>query len=39
MHPLKDEKLEMIMCKKLVRGMKEAEAPQEQYIRLGVDSL
>lgn len=34
--PLVNEELEQKMCKKLMAGMKEAQAPEEQYERLGL---
>ena len=36
LHNLKDSAKGTEMCKKLVAGMQEAEAPAEQYRRLGV---
>lgn len=36
MSPLTDRKVEEEMCRKLVAGMKEAQAPEEQYSRLGL---
>lgn len=35
-HPVKDSVLEEEMCKKLAAGMREAQAPEEQYERLGL---
>lgn len=35
-HPIEDEELEAAMCRKLAAGMKEAQAPLEQYERLGL---
>lgn len=37
LHNLMDAEKETEMCKKLVAGMQEAEAPAEQYRRLGVE--
>lgn len=34
--PICNEQLEEQMCRKLIQGMKEAEAPEEQYERLGL---
>lgn len=38
MHPIQDTQLEAKMCHKLVKGMRQAQAPAEQYIRLGLHS-
>jgi arylsulfatase A-like enzyme len=35
--PIHDPKLEAVLCKKLTDGMLEAEAPAEQYERLGLE--
>lgn len=35
-NPIKDGKHEQQMCEKLIAGMKEAQAPKEQYERLGL---
>jgi len=34
--PVKDEKLENIMLVKLIKAMKEANSPKEQFVRLGI---
>ncbi len=35
-HPVKNKELEKRMCEMLIEGMKEAEAPEEQFERLGL---
>jgi hypothetical protein len=35
-HPMTDEAVETAMCRKLIAGMREAQAPAEQYERLGL---
>ena len=37
LHNLEDREKEAVMCRKLVAGMREAQAPEEQYIRLGLE--
>lgn len=39
LHPLKDPDLEMEMCRKLIKAMEEAQAPTEQFERLGLNEL
>ena len=36
LYPLNDREIEADMCRKLIAGMREAEAPGEQYRRLGL---
>lgn len=36
-HPLEDEAIEKQMISKLIKRMKEIEAPEEEYIRLGLE--
>ncbi len=38
-HPLNDPETEHLMTEKLIREMKAAEAPEEQYIRLGLKTV
>ena len=38
-HPLNDQKLETRMIKKLIKAMKNAQAPSEQYERLGIKDI
>lgn len=37
-HPVKDQEIEKYMCQLMVRLMRENEAPEEQYIRLGLEN-
>lgn len=37
LHPLKEREIETDICRKLTAGMREAQAPEEQYRRLGLN--
>ena len=37
--PLNEPKIETEMCKKLIKGMVEAQSPLEQFERIGLGSL
>lgn len=38
LHPIRNGELEAMMTKKLIAAMSEADSPQEQFIRLGLDN-